>query len=144
MWYNFYLGIILYTPFLFTVYICCAQCYFFWWLFSNISRYKDSLFWHSLVAQQIKDMALSLRQIAPVAWVLSLAWELPHAVGASPSPPKIEQFFFCCCYSCSFLWRFLFIMNLGVLLDLVQFFWSVCCFYKFSFLLLLLLFFPHN
>ena len=34
----------------------------------------------SLVAQRVKDSVLSLLG----AWVLSLAWELPHAAGVAP------------------------------------------------------------
>ena len=38
------------------------------------------------MAQWIKDLALSLiaAQVSAVAWVLSLAQELPHATGEAP------------------------------------------------------------
>ena len=36
------------------------------------------------MAQQVKDLALSLQtQVAAVAWVQSLAWELLHATGVA-------------------------------------------------------------
>ena len=36
------------------------------------------------MAQQVRDLALSLQwQVAAIAWVRSLAQELPHAVGVA-------------------------------------------------------------
>ena len=38
-----------------------------------------SQFGSFLVAQQVKDLVL----VVAVAWILPLAWELPHAVGVA-------------------------------------------------------------
>ena len=45
------------------------------------------------MAQQLKDPVLSLQQLgfAAMAWVLSLAWELPHATAGYCQKKKKEK-----------------------------------------------------
>ena len=46
----------------------------------------------SLVAYQVKDLVLSLLYRSPaVAWVWSLAWELPHAARLSKKEKKEKE-----------------------------------------------------
>ena len=40
------------------------------------------------MVQQVKDPVLSLVLVTAVAWVQSLAWELPHATGAAKKKKK--------------------------------------------------------
>ena len=46
--------------------------------------------WSSFVVKQVKNLALSLQRFGftVVAWVWSLAWELPHAAGAAKGKKK--------------------------------------------------------
>lgn len=47
---------------------------------------KINVIGSSCVAQQVKDLAgivAAVVQVATVAWVWSLAWDLPHAAGAA-------------------------------------------------------------
>ena len=45
----------------------------------------------SLVAQQVKDPALSLLWLGPLAWIQSLTWELPYAVGVAKKIKKLKE-----------------------------------------------------
>ena len=48
--------------------------------------------WSSLVAQQIKDLALSaVAQVAAVARVPSLVQEIPHATGATKKKKRERE-----------------------------------------------------
>ena len=52
-------------------------------------NFKDEEMGNSLVAQWVKDPALSLQWLGLLAWVRSLAQELPHSVGTDPK--KAEE-----------------------------------------------------
>ena len=54
---------------------------------------KKKRLWNSLVTQWVGDPVLSLlwTWVAAVAWVPSLAWALPHAVGVAKKKQQHQQ-----------------------------------------------------
>ena len=43
------------------------------------------------MAQQVKDLALSLQQLGPRLWLQVLAWEHPHATGVAKKEKKKKK-----------------------------------------------------
>ena len=58
--------------------------------FASILRNLKTHFWNSLVAEWVKDPALSssVVQVTAAAWIQSLAQECPHAVGVAKNLKK--------------------------------------------------------